>query len=103
MIESDEEFCCHRYFSQIATMLYPKDKALFYKNATKWMFHAWWTRTIVVMIAKIVAEIPGKIANIIYLMLTFVAFLIIFFAISNLVNLCKYIYAFFLSVFTSYS
>lgn len=89
MDDLDREFCLNQKCGCLCCQCH-RDKYQFYKSATWWMFHAWWTRTLLVIISTICEFLDGKAALIIFLLCSVASFVILMSAVMRLINLCKY-------------
>ena len=91
MIELDEPFCLKRNGGCCCKCTEcHDDKLVVYKRATWWMFHVWFTRTIVTLIGTVLHYVPGKAAKAVFLATAPVNFVILIFTISALMNICEY-------------
>ena len=67
----------------------PKDKERFYVNSTWNLFHAWWTRTVLILIAAIGDYAGTRGGRVVYIVCSVVACVLLLYAVLSLLNLCK--------------
>lgn len=87
MQSKEEDFICNtRFRCCCSCCLVHKDKVKFYRTATWWAWHAWWTRIAVIVIATI-GYYAGS--QIVYIVFSLVAAAILIGAAIILINFCK--------------
>ena len=89
MADRNEDFCLNKVCNCCLCKC-SVDKVQFYKRSTWRMFHAWWTRTFLIIIGTVAFYFDGKAAKAINLATSLASFVLLMYAVLTLVNLCKY-------------
>ena len=91
MESGNREFCCNEKCGcGCNCVCCTKNKVVFYKNATWWLWHAWWTRLVIIIIATIGYYTGTNGGEVVYVLFSLVAAVILIWAVLVLVNFCKY-------------
>ena len=92
LMKNEDPLFCERFCCQTFTMHCgcPKDRERFYVNSTWRLFHAWWTRTLLILIATIGDYSASRSGRVIYITFSAISAVLLLFAVFSILSLCKY-------------